>query len=367
MSSYTCMTCRVAFSDSDIQRQHYKTDWHRYNLKRKIAELAPVTAEVFQEKVFAQRAEVDAKEQEKNTTMRCESCCKNFSSGNAFKNHMQSKKHNEIVLRASKTSLLVRQPGNMTKKVEKIAKEDEEENMVEEDDEDGEIIEDDSLEITQCLFCPHESQTYEENLRHMSRSHSFFLPDLEYIVDLKGFLEYLGEKVGLGKVCLYCNEKGKKFHTVEAAQSHMVDKGHMKIDYEGDAALEYSDYYDFSTSYPSDNPDKEIDETASGTLSVDETTNELCLPSGARAGHRELRHYYRQNLPPEKDIHQLTKIRKSIMADYKALGWHGTIGEGAKQKIKDIHKEQRHQARHDLKLSLKANKQQKYFRPQVVF
>jgi hypothetical protein len=28
-----------------MQREHYKTDWHRYNLKRKVVDLPPVTAE----------------------------------------------------------------------------------------------------------------------------------------------------------------------------------------------------------------------------------------------------------------------------------------------------------------------------------
>ena len=58
MTSFTCISCRVAFGDADLQRAHYKTDWHRYNLKRKVAELPPVTAEVFQQKVLAQRAQV---------------------------------------------------------------------------------------------------------------------------------------------------------------------------------------------------------------------------------------------------------------------------------------------------------------------
>ena len=26
---FTCITCGVAFHDADLQRDHYKTDWHR--------------------------------------------------------------------------------------------------------------------------------------------------------------------------------------------------------------------------------------------------------------------------------------------------------------------------------------------------
>ena len=58
MASYTCISCRVAFADGEIQRAHYKTDWHRYNLKRKVADMPPVTAENFQERVLAQRTAV---------------------------------------------------------------------------------------------------------------------------------------------------------------------------------------------------------------------------------------------------------------------------------------------------------------------
>ena len=33
---YTCITCRVGFRTAELQRNHYKSDWHRYNLKRKV-------------------------------------------------------------------------------------------------------------------------------------------------------------------------------------------------------------------------------------------------------------------------------------------------------------------------------------------
>jgi len=43
---------------AELQKTHYKTDWHRYNLKRKVADLPPVTAENFQQRVLAQREQV---------------------------------------------------------------------------------------------------------------------------------------------------------------------------------------------------------------------------------------------------------------------------------------------------------------------
>jgi len=43
---------------AELQKAHYKTDWHRYNLKRRVADFPPVSAENFQQRVLAQREQV---------------------------------------------------------------------------------------------------------------------------------------------------------------------------------------------------------------------------------------------------------------------------------------------------------------------
>lgn len=381
---FTCITCRVSFADSDIQRRHYKTDWHRYNLKRKVAEMPPVTAEVFQQKVLAQKAEVEAQQQSKTKSLHCQLCNKTFSSENAFSNHLSSKKHKDVEAnkanKAKKQESLITESQFSNNFKRKDSKETDPENTESEnaeslshngddDDDEDDDIEEDTLEVTDCLFCPHHSVSLEENLKHMTRSHSFFIPDLEYVVDLKGLVTYLCEKVGMGNMCLYCNDKGKSFFSLEAVQSHMVDKGHTKMNYDGDAVLEYADFYDFSSSYPDYNPDKENEgdeiQGRESTLAVNEQTLELCLPSGAKIGHRNMRHIYKQNLPPERSHH--SKVIQSIMADYKALGWHGTIASAARQKVKDVRLRNIQQAKRNVDISIKANRMQKHFRPQVVF
>lgn len=93
MSHFTCINCSVRFADADIQRDHYKTDWHRYNLKRKIALLPPVTAEEFQKRVIQQRAADEIAQQD--TSLYCVKCRKEFSSQNSYDNHLKSKKHLE--------------------------------------------------------------------------------------------------------------------------------------------------------------------------------------------------------------------------------------------------------------------------------
>lgn len=51
--------------------------------------------------------------------------------------------------------------------------------------------------------------------------------------------------MGAGNVCLWCNEKGRSFYSAEAVQSHMTDKSHCKLFTDGDAALEFADFFDF--------------------------------------------------------------------------------------------------------------------------
>jgi len=33
----TCLACRLVFADAINQKQHYTSDWHRYNLKRHVS------------------------------------------------------------------------------------------------------------------------------------------------------------------------------------------------------------------------------------------------------------------------------------------------------------------------------------------
>ena len=358
MLSHTCISCRVTFADGDTQRAHYKSDWHRYNLKRKVAEMPPVTAETFREKVLAQKAEMKASAAQK-PSQHCGVCNKDFSSENAFANHLHSKKHKEQLAKKSihapiKSVEHVENERNVKKSVCSVSS-----------DED---CDDESLETTQCLFCPHFSKTFEDNMRHMTKSHSFFIPDVEYVTDMEALIGYLGEKVGLGKLCLYCNGKGKTFYSIAAVQTHMRDKRHCKLHYEGDDVLEFSDFYDFTSSYPDGNIllDGESSEffAEESALFISEKTGELCLSSGAKIGHRSLKNYYKQNLKPEQ-VKQNQIVVRGLMSDYDRLGWQGNISKANRLKIQNLKMKSSYQKKQTLKLNVKANKMQTRFREQV--
>ena len=43
MATATCNACNVRFVDDEQKRLHYRSDWHRFNLKRKVS-IAPSAA-----------------------------------------------------------------------------------------------------------------------------------------------------------------------------------------------------------------------------------------------------------------------------------------------------------------------------------
>ncbi|XP_056008256.1 cytoplasmic 60S subunit biogenesis factor ZNF622-like [Ostrea edulis] len=376
---FTCISCRVGFQDGNLQRAHYKTDWHRYNLKRKVATLPPVTAEVFQEKVLSQRTKVE--EEQKVTSHICQLCSKHFSSENAFQNHIQSKRHRDLVSKVERQDGEPSQQGSNTiistpkqkdainkqikqemERTQRRSEEAETQDLSSSEEEwEGE-----ALGLEECLFCSSVSSSMENNLNHMSVKHGFYLPDADFLVDLEGMVSYLGEKVGEGHMCLWCGEKGKTFHSVQAVQKHMLDKGHCKINFDRDAALEFVDFYDYRKSYP-DGGDvaMETDDEVKDHV-LDTEGYELVLPSGATIGHRSLWRYYKQNLPQRSSEGSSTVIPK-MLAQYRALGWTGASGEVAQTRVKDLAYMQRMKNRQQMKLSTKANKFQPHFRSDVAF
>ncbi|XP_070829789.1 cytoplasmic 60S subunit biogenesis factor ZNF622 [Chaetodon trifascialis] len=470
MASYTCISCRVAFADGEVQRAHYKTDWHRYNLKRKVADMPPVTAENFQERVLAQRAAAEQQLSGAAAMEGCAVCNKKFSSTNAYQNHLQSHKHqqaerqallaaqrkvekmneknlekglgdekvdhdarNEALQQALKeqqrsspakqgtaqmSQVVTKQ---RTQKVEKpprmmwleeqakrrereegaTAGEEDWEDVDEEEEGDDEAMEEEDEEetmdqeegdssalsdchppalpgailVTDCLFCPHHSKSLMKNVGHMTKVHSFFIPDVEFLVDLKGLIRYLGEKVGAGNVCLWCNEKGRSFYSTEAVQSHMTDKSHCKLFTDGDAALEFADFYDFRSSYPDRKEGEEagMDEDElpdDKTLEYDDETLELTLPSGAKVGHRSLMRYYKQRFGAQRTValsHNKNAVGR-VLRQYRALGWGGDGGSGFHQKPRDMQYVQMMKSKWMLKMGMSHNAtKQKHFRAQVIF
>lgn len=89
--TFTCITCQVMFRTPELQREHYKLDWHRYNLKRKVAGITPVTLEDFELRAKEHREQNQNASRDESEF--CKYCSKLFNTKNAFNNHLNSKRH----------------------------------------------------------------------------------------------------------------------------------------------------------------------------------------------------------------------------------------------------------------------------------
>ncbi|KAF5389474.1 hypothetical protein D9757_004295 [Collybiopsis confluens] len=400
---FTCISCSIAFISAEEQRIHYRSDHHRYNMKRRVAGLPPVSAAVFNEKVTERRMETAIMSSLRGSV--CQVCNKTYSSENAYRSHLNSKKHKENELQASLklAADLAKKDGLGMNSEEDEAKEkalSSEMAAVSVSETRPEasislVVDDQAVdeEINQtidqkiaaarsrlssihCLFCSSELFDLQANLLHMASAHSFFIPDADYLVDVEGLIGYLGEKIAVGNVCIFCNGKGREFRTLDAVRKHMTDKSHCKVAYDSqDDRLEISDYYDFTTSYPdaerqklrkakeveedgeedgeewevSEDDGSEVDEMVDedeesdeddlpeNTITYGDSNYELVLPSGARIGHRSMRRYYAQSFPgrgaKEVDPNSGAAIVRRLLGDKNTLfvprkGGFGAFGGG---------------------------------------
>ncbi|KAJ7497161.1 C2H2 type zinc-finger-domain-containing protein [Mycena latifolia] len=385
---FTCLSCTIAFLSAEDQRTHYRSDHHRYNMKRRIASLPPVSAELFNQKVLDRRIETAIMSSPKGSY--CEACNKTYTTENAYRSHINSKKHKEIEAKAKlsppqvvpeevasapvEIETLETVPEIQPKVVSLVVDGDASDNEVNQTIDEKIAAARARLSPNACLFCPHESSLLDDNLTHMSTAHSFFIPDAEYLIDIQGLISYLGEKIAVGNVCIYCNGKGKEFRTLEATRKHMLDKSHCKIAYDSENdRLEISDFYDFTSSYPTeskkskksksassvdeewedleddgeeadeivdeeDESEDSDDDLSENAITYGDSNLELILPSGARIGHRNLRRFYPQTFPgsrrgkPEDPDSGAALVRRLLADKNSALvprkGGFGAYGSG---------------------------------------
>ncbi|KAL4753917.1 hypothetical protein BDW72DRAFT_167636 [Aspergillus terricola var. indicus] len=335
---YTCNTCFVAFRSSDGQRDHMRTDWHLYNMKRRVASLPPVSQEIFNEKVLAAKASSNAAAAKASFEKTCVACQKTFYSENSHQNHVKSSKHKAREARLNKenaddTSSVMSSTFSLGEPINKprvdvaAVTEGLKEATIAEGDEDEEIADADSYSSSHCLFCNNESTSIEENTDHMFKSHGMFIPERTYLADLEGLIRYLYRKINENSECIYCHVIR---NSPAGIKTHMKDKGHCMIAFESEAEqIEIGQFYDFRSTYSDDENDDDSVEMVDGGVKVsgsdaeddgwetdasslddddeDEgyaksapavyrTEYELHLPSGRTAGHRSLARYYRQNL-----------------------------------------------------------------------
>ncbi|KAI8140583.1 C2H2 type zinc-finger-domain-containing protein [Fennellomyces sp. T-0311] len=275
---FTCIACRIVFPTSERQRNHCRTDWHKYNLKRKIADLPPVNAEQFAQKVLAQQAQNREAEEREGLIYECATCRKSYLSENAYHNHMQSKKHREMEVKSEILGMHRHHQPTRRQQLAPLFSDQSDQSDLEDE---PVIAKFDPLRL--CLFCLFPSNDFDGNIAHMTTVHGFFLPDVEYLCNSKGLVAYLADKIQHEHLCLYCNGRGKEWRSAQAARAHMLDKGHCKMAYDDTEDPEdLLNYYDF--------------EPLQERTSAVPTEDELVLENGTRLGHRQNVRFFKQRL-----------------------------------------------------------------------
>jgi len=333
---------------------------------------------------------ITEKKGQNSSVLTCSFCNKQYSSANSYAQHLKSKKHLE---KETTTKEDVDKPITQGKEKEEpltqlerqqiefmIEPTTQKEQTIKEDDtKEGDIKESNTtvdqtemdlideriknartLSLDECLFCSLKSSNMERNLDHMTQEHGFFIPDIEYLKDLEGLIKYLGEKISIGNVCLYCNGKGKSFMTLEAVQGHMRALNHCKLLYDENDD-EYGNFYDFSSDWEGIPTTEHDDEThQKSAVTVSEDGSELIFQNGKSVGHRSYQVYYRQRYKPA-DTRESVVIN-SLITQYHALGW---TDKWHKEQIEKRTADKIH-ADSFMKLGVKANTLQRHFRKQIL-
>ncbi|CDW78361.1 zinc finger protein 622-like [Stylonychia lemnae] len=258
-----CSTCRIQFPSVDPYKIHLTADFHQYNTKRRMANLDPITEEIFLQKksTLLATAGTQNNSQMTDNMWKCEPCKKTFKSNEQLEQHKlakQHKKNEKLFIQnnpdTTQSSMFKSfQIENKNAGVMMIPQENilgmlsndgnETESIKEENEKLAEIPTAlDNLRI--CLFCNKESEGVKKNLDHMMITHSYFIPDVDCIINLKGLLGYIAERIHLGYLCLLCS---KQFSNGRSCQQHMMDKGHCQMSTEDEE--EYEEFYDFTKTY----------------------------------------------------------------------------------------------------------------------
>ncbi|EKE40333.1 hypothetical protein ENUP19_0037G0012 [Entamoeba nuttalli] len=275
---FICSTCCIQFSSSEERATHFKSDYHVFNMKRKAVLMEPVSLQKYKE-IMAK--DISFKTEE--CSYYCSLCKKRYNTENQMKEHELSKKHKINVKKNPQKAV------DCIKKQTVQAEEEEDLENIPEQTLDEMIQERKSLAPKRsgkhCLFCGIESQNTEENLTHMEKEHSFFIPNIECCCDINGLLNYLHDKICIGYLCIWCSGETSSFHSYESVRQHMIDVCHCKMRYDDKTIEEYDDYYDYS-SVP--DPIEIID--------MDDTS--MTLSNGMTIGHRSMANYYKQAIKP---------------------------------------------------------------------
>ena len=213
-----CNHCLYVSKTYEEMKEHYKSEFHKYNLNRVTMNLAPLSFEDYKRKkdFFMKKLEEKQKTEEvlklQTQNLYCDICSKKFNSQKKLQEHLLSKTH-----------------------LKNKAKKDEQKKTKEEDistSSTNEIKEAKNQEpekttlddITYCLFCNFKSENLKNNFYHMVQTHNLEIPFIFYIKNYEDLIKIFAKKIFSYHACFTCDTQ--RFETIKALQKHMLSKGH---------------------------------------------------------------------------------------------------------------------------------------------
>merc|ERR1711865_238470 len=310
----------------DGLKEHYQTEWHLHNLKRKVAGLPLLTREQFarrqaQDQVNAAKAKPVGKEakkmgrSEKRTEIkkeRAEQHSEKIMSKMSSANRRTKKKQAQAAL-ANKHAL----PGDMPAAEAEDDEDDEmdwsdelSEDEEDEDEEEGEveIIEGESLFDNE-LF-----DDWATCLEYMEAIYGFTIPEIDRVVDMEGMCQYLQLKINHCFRCLYST---KRFGSREAVKHFMESKGNRRFNSETHE-LEFGRFYDKMRIFGDEDHHNITHEQLQESIEQGKT------PSGKTMIPRELSAYYKQKIKPDESRTAVLAVQAETLERAVRV-----LGEGA--------------------------------------
>ena len=216
-----CNHCLYVSKTYEEMKEHYKSEFHKYNLNRVTMNLAPLSYEDYKRKkdFFMKKMEEKKKAEEnlklKSQNLFCEICSKKFNSSKKLEEHLNSKNHlknkakkdeekkDEISEISTSSKNEIKEPKN--KEPEKTTLDD----------------------INCCLFCNFKSDNLKNNFYHMVQMHNLEIPFIFYIKNYEELIKILAKKIFVYHACFTCDTQ--RFETIRSLQRHMLSKGHTVI------------------------------------------------------------------------------------------------------------------------------------------
>jgi len=290
-----CLSCKLSIYTQKVKDEHYKGNWHRYNVKRRAVGLSSMSKEDFDLKM--KRLKEEAEENKIGVVFKCELCSKKFKSEGMMRQHLVTKKHKR----------------NAKRKLNKDAEEEVEETSSakktrEEDYITKCVVRETKKQGTQspmipiplkfCLFCDTgDFDSIEEALEHMHKAHCFEVPYISKLSSLEGLLKTAGKIIGEGHSCPSC---WKSFVSKWACWQHMEAVGHQTLDVNVREETLFDPYYDWTLedqSSSSDGVSHELVAPKRKLLCVNEY-GELEFDDGMIAVHRHaVKYHHNSNMP----------------------------------------------------------------------